>query len=228
MATRKHFTLLTLLLATATFGCTTTRHTDTSRTGLEQLLVSNAVDQALDRYTFEHLRGRAVYLEEEYLECVDRNYVLGSIRQRVLAGGGRLVEDRDQAEVILEARSGGIGTDRKDLVIGIPSFAIPTPQPITLPELPIVTQSRQVGTAKIGLVAYDARSKGTLGGDRLALARSNVDKWYILGLTPFDSGSVHEEIRTAERAEQPVTAIAGDLQYRRELVSRPEVANSPR
>jgi hypothetical protein len=103
--------LLSLGTLAVSSGCTTARSTNTARTGLEQLLVSNAVDQAYDRMDFSNLRGRAVFVDEKYLDCVDKNYVAAALRQRVLWSGGRLAAKAEDADIVLEIASGGVGTD---------------------------------------------------------------------------------------------------------------------
>ena len=58
------------LLAT---GCTSSKRSDTARTGVEQMLISNAVDQSLDRVDFGAFRGARVFVDEKYIDAVDKN-----------------------------------------------------------------------------------------------------------------------------------------------------------
>ena len=112
-------------IVTASCGCTTTRTSNTSRTGLEQMLISNAIDQALDNNQFTSLQGRAVLVQDKYLDCTDKLYIVASLRNRVLDAGGTLVEDAEKADVVLEVRSGGVGTDNTDRYVGVPGLAVP-------------------------------------------------------------------------------------------------------
>ena len=73
-------TVCTSLILALVSGCTSTRQSNTARTAREQLLVSNAVDQALAKVDFAPFRGLQVLVEEKYLDCVDKGYVIGSIR----------------------------------------------------------------------------------------------------------------------------------------------------
>src|SRR5882762_6776120 len=94
-------------------GCGTTRMTDTQRTATEQLLISNAVYQAVSHLDFSTLAGKLVYFDPQYLDnTVDSGYVVSSLRQRLLASGCILQEDRSKATYIVEVRSGCVGTDR--------------------------------------------------------------------------------------------------------------------
>jgi hypothetical protein len=176
-------------------GCSTTRTSDTSRTGLEQLLISNAVDQALNKVDFTPFVGKAVYLDEKYLECTDKNYVIASIRHRLFRHGATVAAKREEADVVLEVRSGAVGTDNSDSYIGIPEVVLPGI--VTLPEVRFFTRTRQHGTAKLGLVAYDAKTSRQLGDGGVTLARSHESNLYLFGVGPFQSGSVREEMSDA-------------------------------
>src|SRR3989337_434525 len=48
-------------------GCGTTRSTDSLRTATEQLLISDAIDRAVQTVNFEPLRGQTVYLDDQRL-----------------------------------------------------------------------------------------------------------------------------------------------------------------
>ena len=100
---------LFVLCAAICCGCATVTTSNTARTATEQLLISNAVDQSLDKIDFSTFVGTKVVLEEKYLEGVDKAYVLASVRHRLLYHGATISTDAKDADIILEARSGGIG-----------------------------------------------------------------------------------------------------------------------
>ena len=185
--------LAVLLAGALTCGCTTTQTSNTARTATEQLLVSNAVDRALDKVDFSAFRGRSVYLEEKYIECVDKSYVIASLRHRLLANGATLVAAADAAQVVVEARSGGVGTSSSESFIGTPEIVLPGM--LTIPEVRMATRTRQEGAAKIGLVAYDATTKQVLGPGGQSLAQSDNNLWYAAGVGPFRSGSLKDDVR---------------------------------
>jgi len=95
--------------------------TDTLRTATEQLLVSNAIDQAVSEMDFRALSGKTVFFDPQFLDgTVDRGYLVSSIRQQLLACGCLLQDDRTKADYVVEVRSGGVGTDRHALLVGVP------------------------------------------------------------------------------------------------------------
>ena len=182
-------------------GCASTRLTDTSRSGMEQLLVSKAIDSSLDKIDFESLSGAAVLVDEKYLESTDKKYVVGSVRQRAFEAGCRLVDKPDDADVVLEIYSGAVGTDRSEGFIGTPSINVPGPLPVQLPEIKLISQTTQYGTAKLGVVAYDAKTKKALSSGGLTRARSDNSNWTVLGIGPFNSGSIREEVALTTRLQ---------------------------
>jgi hypothetical protein len=187
------FRLFTVLLAGALAGgCTSVQTSNTARTSTEQLLISNAVDRALDKVDFQAFSGRDVYLEEKYIDCVDKNYVIASLRHRLLANGATLVAAADAAQIVVEARSGGVGTSSSESFVGTPEIALPGM--LTIPEVRLITRTRQEGAAKIGLVAYDATTKQVLGPGGQSLAQSDNNLWYAAGVGPWRSGSLKEDV----------------------------------
>jgi hypothetical protein len=175
-------------------GCTSTSTTNTARTSTEQLLVSNAIDGALDKVNFSPFAGSKVYLEEKYLEGVDGKYLVASVRHRALHAGARLVDKPEDADLVVELRSGGIGTASSDAFIGTPSIGLPGM--LTIPEVKLVERKQQQGAAKIGMVAYDAKTREILGGGGVALNKADDSNWFIVGVGPWQSGSVREEVET--------------------------------
>ncbi len=163
---------------------------------MEQLLISNAVDQALDKFDFRTLQGRKVFIEEKYLDSVDKGYLMSSIRERILYNSGQISSKADDAEVTLEIRSGGVGTDNFETFVGIPNVSIPG-MPIEIPDIKFWNRTAQTGTAKLGILAYDTKTGLVYQHGGQALAKSDDTKWFLMGVGPFQSGTVNEEVRSA-------------------------------
>jgi len=128
-------TLGILLPAATWIGCGTTKWTDTARTATEQLLITDAIDRAVSRLDLRALAGKKVFLDDAPVKSVtDSAYLVSAVRQHVLASGAILKDKRDEAEYILEIRAGAVGTDRNDLLFGIPATNLPTvPAVATVP-----------------------------------------------------------------------------------------------
>lgn len=172
-------------------GCANTNTSNTARTGTEQLLISNAIDQALAKSNFAAFRGQKVFVDDKYIDAVDKNYLIASTRHHLLRSGAQLAPKAEDADIVLEMRSGVIGTDIADSFIGIPEITLPGM--LTLPEVRLVNKTSQTGTAKVGMVAYDARSRQVLGDGGVSFAKADNNNWFVLGVGPFQNGTIRKE-----------------------------------
>jgi hypothetical protein len=182
---------------TACSGCATTKQSDTSRTGLEQLLISSAVDRSLDKIDLAPMKYAKVYIDEKYLDCVDKNYVLISLHQRLMNNGCTIVSKPEESDVVLEVGSGAVGTDRTELFVGIPEIPLPPPSPIAIPRLSLFTRTKAMGTAKLRVVAYDTKSKLPVVNNDVSLARANHKDTSLLATGSHVSGDVARELERA-------------------------------
>jgi len=194
------FLIISLLAATWLSGCSSIRTSDTSRTRMEQLLLSDAVDKTLDRMPMPPVEGKKVFVDTQFLDCVDKGYVVGSLRQRLLSGGAALVDKKEDSELTFEVCSGGVGTDNSGTFLGMPGLALPGPMPINLPEIRLYDKSQQAGTAKISLVAYDSGTGKLVYDSGNALALSRDQRWSLMGIGPFLDGDVRNQVRSASQS----------------------------
>ncbi|MEM9826694.1 MAG: DUF6655 family protein [Planctomycetota bacterium] len=188
--------ILVSLLAGTLVGCATSKSSHTARTASEQLLISSAIDRSLSKVRFTDFAGKSVFINDKYLEGVDKGYLMGTLRHRVLQGGGKLVESADKADCVVEARSGGIGTDSQESFVGVPALGIPG-LPIELPEIKVASRATQMGTAKIALACYDAKTGESMGSGGKSTALTHNSDTYVFGVGPFRSGAVLQQRQSA-------------------------------
>jgi hypothetical protein len=188
-----------LLAAAPLVGCGTTRSTDTMRTATEQMLISNAIDRAVQSVDLKTLAGQKVFLDDSRLgEVIDRNYLISTLRQHLLANGCQLRDTRDQADFIVEARAGAVGTDRNDLLFGVPTMNVPQVFPLqpvpgaVIPEIPIAKRRDQKGIAKIAVFAYHRETGTPVWQSGLVHQESSSNDVWILGAGPFQRGSIYD------------------------------------
>jgi Family of unknown function (DUF6655) len=186
---------VTVAICALQCGCASTQTSNTPRTAKEQMLLSNAIDQSLDKVDFSPLYGQRVFLDERYLDAVDKGYIVGSLRHRIMVSGGVLATAADGADVVMEVRSGGVGTDSAESFVGIPKITLPGM--LTLPEIRLAERKTQLGYAKLGLVTYDANSGQVLGHGGMSLARSDDNNWQVFGVGPLQTGSLKNDVNIA-------------------------------
>lgn len=191
------------------------------------MLISNAVDQSLNKVNFDSFHGRAVLIEDKYLDCVDKGYLTASVRHRVARAGGIIATKIDDADIVLEIRSGGLGTDTADSFLGTPAIAMPGM--VSIPEIKLVSKTHQSATAKIGLAAYDAKSMRLLGDGGTSLSMSTDNNWHVLGVGPYQDGTIHREIKRGipSTGGQPYTELPTYVAFAepQQTSDRPRLAN---
>jgi len=134
-------------------GCSSRIFTNTERSAIEQMLLSGAVDSALEKLDIPQIADKKVYLDFANLKCYDIEYVKSAVRARVAEIGAHLVNDANEADYIAEIASGALGTEYKSFLVGIPSIPVPgmtTP----LPELALARSIQQNGIAKLLVTVY--------------------------------------------------------------------------
>src|SRR4051812_5505163 len=179
-------------------GCGATRSTDTLRTATEQLLISDAIDRAVESMDLKPLAGQTVFLDDSKVaDIVDRNYYISTLRQQLLANGCELRDKREEADFIVEARAGAVGTDRNDLLFGLPSMNVPQiplvqPVPAAIPEIPIAKRRDQRGIAKIAVFAYHRATGTPVWQSGIVRQESSANDVWIFGAGPFQRGTIYQ------------------------------------
>lgn len=197
-ANRIIFLLLVISVWIAATGCTSTiRVTDPPRTASEQFLLSIAAKRAVEQLSMEGLHGRRVYMDERYFAASESEFVLGELRAKLLMGGVQIVPDRENAQIVLEVRSGGVGIDRSDFLLGIPSLIVDTGTdegltrvPLQTPELALLKNINQHGVASVAFVAYWAETGEVVASSGPYIGRTMREDWWILGFGPRTVGNI--------------------------------------
>jgi hypothetical protein len=219
-------------------GCGTTKMSNTARTATEQLVLTNAWDNALRQVDFRPLAGVPVFLDTQYLKpAVDEGWITSSIRQTMLAQGVLLRQKPEEAQWIVEARVGTYGTNEHNWLFGVPQVNVPptlTGVPTgAIPEIPIAKKSYQQGVAKMALFAYDRASGQVTWTSGTMLATADAKDVYIGGLGPIQSGSIREgpefigvRLPTLSDPEdsEPSTPPRGDVPFHAPTLSLPTSA----
>ena len=167
----KHFFRPTLfglsLLLFFTTGCVNKlRMTEPARSLGEQLLLSTSIDRSLSELDTEaigRLKGFKVFISSEYLKTLDQEYLLGSLRDLFLSNGVLVVDKAEEAQMIVEVRSGANSLDSSTATLGIAEDqALPNPvtgAPLALPEISFFKRENNFAVSKVALVAYQAKSR---------------------------------------------------------------------
>lgn len=195
-------------LVVASIGCGTTQEYSAT----EQLVLSDAVDQSIARIDFRPLSGRKVYLDTSYLRQIKGNmfvnaeYVTSALRQQIVAAGCLIQDSSAEADVIIEARIGTLGSDNHRVTFGVPennalsaaSSLIPgAPRLPSVPEIAFARREAREAAAKVAAFAYDRQTRTPIWQSGVDSAVSTARDTWVMGVGPFQGGSIREQTKLA-------------------------------
>jgi len=181
-------------------GCASLRITDPARTATEQFLLSQAAIEAVKPFSFVVLRGHKIFVEDTYFAAAEKEFVLGELRAKLLLSGVQISAKREQAEIVLEVRSGGVGIDRYETLLGIPPIGtsaaaaaagagVPVASIVT-PEIAITKSIKQIGFASVAYVAYWADTGEVVDSSGPSVGKAFRDDWWLFGFGPRTIGTI--------------------------------------
>ena len=182
-----------------------------SQKATDQLIAGDAVDRTVSQIDFRILGGKKVFLDTQYINktipgvgFVTSEYMISSVRQKMMCDGCLLQEKTDDADFVVEMRIGALGADGHEVIYGVPpnnyltiaASVVPTaPQGAaaipSMPELSVGKKDDQMAAAKIALFAYNRRTREPIWQSGINESRSMVaDRWYF-GAGPFHKGNIY-------------------------------------
>jgi hypothetical protein len=226
---RTVFVILLLLMAA---GCGTTRWSDSPRTATEQLLLSDAMDRAVSRLDFNLIAGQSVYLDSSPVrQTIDSPYLISSVRQHLIASDCIIKDKPEEADFVLELRAGAVGTDRHELLFGVPATTLPSATPgggaQIIPELPLAKRTDQRAVAKIALFVYNRQTGRPVWQSGTIPVESKARDLWVFGAGPFQRGSIHQGTKFAGHSV-PLIAAGNSPEGRRDVpVTQEAIFNDP-
>jgi hypothetical protein len=185
------------------------------RDATEQLLSSDAVDRTVSQIDFHDLAGCKVYFDTKYIPNIKSNgfvnseYIISALRQQLVASNCLLQDRLEDADYVVEARIGALGTDSHEVIVGLPannfvstaaSVTSTLPPLPAIPEIALAKKNGQLAAAKIGVFAYDRRTRQPVWQSGIAQARSTAQDTWLFGAGPFQQGSIYKGTQFAGAA----------------------------
>lgn len=196
------------LMLTSLLGCGTTREYNAT----EQLVMSDAVDRSIATIDFRPMSGRKVYLDTSYLRhvkgegFVNSEYVTSALRQQIVAAGCLIQDANADADIVIEARIGTLGTDDHRVTFGVPennalanavSLIPGSPNLPTIPEIAIARRESRESAAKIAAFAYDRETRAPLWQSGVESSLATAKDTWVMGVGPFQAGTIREQTKLA-------------------------------
>ena len=190
-------------------GCGSTQ----KRAGTEQLLLSDSVDRSVDQLEFGVLSGRKVFLDTTYIRAVKGNmfvnadYIVSTLRHKLTTSGCLLQASKEQADYVIEARIGALGTDSLEVTYGLPasnaltqaaSLVSSTPPLPSIPEISFGKRNSTLSTSKIVAYAYHRESGTPVWQSGSAIHKSDARDTWVMGAGPLQRGSIYDGVHFAD------------------------------
>ena len=175
---------------------------------MEQLLISDAIDRSIAKIDFRPLAGSGVRRR-----AVPRLRRQGLRRQQAapprddLRRPARRQTPTTPTASARFAAAASARTGRKSYV-GTPNISLPGIMPVEIPEMKVWNRDRQMATAKIGVMVYDAKTRTPLGPGGMSLARSDDCEHLPDGRRPVAERqreeTIHRQGENAGRSSNPL------------------------
>ena len=173
-------------------GCGTTKFSDTSRTATEQLLISSAMEDLVDQYDYSRLAGLKVFVKSANT-TTDGDYLKSLVRQQLAANGAFVKDDETQADYIVEVAPGAVGTNRYELMYGVPETTIPAIGSMTtatsIPEFALIKRTDQKAQVKLRMWAYNKTTGAIIWQSGIMTKSSQIRDRWIFGAGPFTTAT---------------------------------------
>lgn len=203
---------IAVALSAALAGCTEVRRTQPDRTATEQLLISTAADNAVEKLEIGAPEGAAVFLDTQYYKSYDEGYVLGAVRERLAEQGMRLVGSRQKAEYAVEIRSGALSINQRRDFAGFGGFEAPIPlsEAVEIPELAVFESLDRTGLAKMALATYSLPDGRLVSETGPVYGLSWLDKNQLFGVGWRDENLLPEDVEERRRKVLEGSALEPD------------------
>ena len=171
-------------------SCTSTRYiTQTKRSGVEQLLITRAIDRSLAKIDNLHVNGSRVFVDITSLAPDEAVYLKGALTQWFLENGATVVDKRGKADLIASVLVKCVGTDRIEAGLSIPSLPVPFTGIFT-PKVNILTIDRQKGYSEMDIIIYSAKTGKFKQKVDSLIGKARFDIFTIL-LIPVPSSNIY-------------------------------------
>jgi len=163
----------------------TYQYTYTKKSGIKQLLVTKAVDEAIQGMAVD-VRGSKVFVEVACLMKDEQSYIKSAFVHRFLDSGGSITENRPDADYVVSILVRVAGTDGDQFTLGLPS--IPVPLALPVPSFTIFSGIVQKGRVEMEVVLYGPN--GGLKEKIPSLKGESYYKKYVILFVSFTSKDI--------------------------------------
>lgn len=193
-----NFNLKLIFLLIFLSSCAATRVTTTEHTAVEQALLTYTSRKAFSSVDFSELKNRKVFIQEIVMPSrfpksnfsnnsqwheINPDFLKALLEKNLLRAGARLMEKKQDADLILRLVCDIAAIDDSEFVMGIPSVPVPLPtggSSLQTPEISLFSSKRQVGKIRFSIYGRDRVSGSLAFTKKSKAARKYYSRWSLL------------------------------------------------
>ena len=184
-----------LLLSYMLTGCSAPWTTNTQRSAIEQLLLSDVIERGIAAADFHPYAGKKVFLDSTYLEPqTDKAYLLGVLAMKLAQDGLILTGEEKEADLLIQPLCGVLATDYDKILIGTPSLPVPVPDSsisLVIPEIALFQKYDRYGYGRFSFNILEARTRIPVTRLSGVTTQATYTDWIVL-LIPFSTTNISE------------------------------------
>lgn len=185
-----------MVVAVGLTGCrSSVKVSDTPRSATQQLLLSSTLDSVVGSIDFYPLSGERVYLDTTAWGGEGAGYIAYRIRAAMGAHGVLLVEDREEAVLVVEVGLAVHGTDSENLEFGLTGAN-------NLPAVTFCVRDTQYAVSQLSMFAYHRENETIVWNSGQFRADGYHTHQQILGMNPTRSGTIEHSADRLSRCQE--------------------------
>ncbi len=194
------FCAATAVLLTAT-ACSTPFTTNTGRSAVEEALICEVVEAALQKADIAPYAGKTVFMDYSYLAPqVNKDLVMGYMEQLCAIQQMTVTKDQAKADIVFQLFSGVLATDIDKFLLGTPPLPVPVPDTdlsIVIPEIALFSKYTRSAYARFFMTVKDAKTDKPIKTISCMNSHAKYIDWVIM-LIPFKTHTTALDNQTRE------------------------------
>ncbi len=189
-----YFAVIAVAVSFSLNGCVNPRITNTSRSAVEQNLLTSAVERNICSMRFERFSGQTALVDYSFLASqADKEYIQAAFYIHLYRSGIKITADKEKADIVIRLACGIHATDDISYNLGTPTLPIPLPYTdisFAIPEISLIKKISRTGTSRLNVLVTDAKNNDYLDSLSSVNSRTVYNNWIVFFFFPFTSRDV--------------------------------------
>jgi hypothetical protein len=184
--------LLSIILMAGTWGCSSVRMTMTTRSILEQQLLVQGLERAVNKFDLEPFKGKRVSLNVTGLSKDEVAFTDEYLKIQLARQGIQFATDQAEVELNLRVLAPVLAVDQSEILFGTPEFSL---LGIPIPAIVIYRKVSNKGRAEIEMYVYDAKAEKMMAALPPVVGETNYDRYTVLFIFSWTSTDLEKTNR---------------------------------